>query len=310
MDLDKIASVKKVLLIVATSFLLYNIYQAIITTIFVSHFPSAIIQLSNFINSSQPSLQLTLFLLQELAGSAGSYLRLIGGIFALNCAFLFYKRDVKYLQKLGITLLFESLYFLLLIPAGINQIVGSIISTSAFLNVYAGVSCLLQAALIFPPLFVLSRKLGKPQSLPSILKWASAAAPMYVFGLWVRHGLLWVLAFLPLGILNRVLGEAIGSVNSFLTLPIASIVFTIVWLNFRQRNRLNTWLVGTAIILVGVYFVIYDLIAVFVPIYFAFIPLTDFWMITLPVLGVAVFLAQNVVCQMNVILKSSRYKCL
>jgi hypothetical protein len=68
--------------------------------------------------------------------------------------------------------------------------------------------------------------------------------------------------------------------------------------------------VGTAIILVGVYFVIYDLIAVFVPIYFAFIPLTDFWMIALPVLGVAVFLAQNMVCQINVILKSSRYKCL
>jgi hypothetical protein len=46
---------------------------------------------------------------------------------------------------------------------------------------------------------------------------------------------------------------------------------------------------GTAIILVGVYFVIYDLVAVWVQIYLAFIHLTDFWMATLPVLGIAVF---------------------
>jgi hypothetical protein len=46
--------------------------------------------------------------------------------------------------------------------------------------------------------------------------------------------------------------------------------------------------VGTAIILVGVYFVIYDIVSVWVPIYLAFLPLTDFWMITLLILGVAV----------------------
>jgi hypothetical protein len=42
------------------------------------------------------------------------------------------------------------------------------------------------------------------------------------------------------------------------------------------------------IILVGVYFVIYDLVSVWDPIYRAYLPLTDFWMITLLVLGVAV----------------------
>ncbi len=163
---------KKALLIVAASFLLYNIYQTIISTIFISHFPLIVNQLPNFIKSSQPALQLTLFLLQELAASVGSYLRLIGAVFAFNCAILFFKRNPKYIEKLRIALLFESLYFLLLIPAGINHVVGSIISSSAFLNIYAGVSFLLQAALIFPSLFMLSQKLKKPQYSPTILKWA------------------------------------------------------------------------------------------------------------------------------------------
>ena len=287
MDFNKKAFMKKALLIVATSFLLYNIYQTIITTIFVSHFPLVVIQLPRFIKSSQPSLQLTLFLLQEIAGSVGVYLRLIGGIFALNCVLLFFKKDAKYLEKLSRVLFFESLYFLLLIPAGINQIVGSIISSSAFLNIYAGVSCLLQTVLIFPPLFILSHKLKKPQCLPSILKWAGIAAPLYIFGFWVRHGLMWVYALSPLGTQQTGLIDTIGSVNSLLTLIVAAIVSTVAWLTFRQKKKLNIWLVGTAIVLVGVYFVIYAFVSVWVPIYLAFLPLTDFWMITLPILGIA-----------------------
>jgi hypothetical protein len=284
----RLVFMKKALLVVAISFLLYNIYQATTTTIFVSHFPSVVIQLPHFIKSSQPTLQLTLFLFQEIAGSVGSYLRLIGAIFALNCAFLFFKKDPKYLEKLRKVLLFESLYFLLLLPAAINHIVGSMISFSAFLNFYTGISCLLQAVLIFPALFMLSRKLKNPQDLPSILKWAGFAAPLYVFGFWVRHGLLWVYALSPLGTPQTGLTDTIGSVNSLLTLLVAAIVSTVASLTFKQKKKLNTWLVGTAIILVGVYFVIYDLVSVWVPIYRAFLPLTDFWMITLPILGIAV----------------------
>jgi hypothetical protein len=140
---------KKALVVVAFSFLLYTLYQAFTTTIFVSHFPTVIIQLPRFIKSSQPNLQLSLFLFQEIAGSVGSYLRLIGAVFALNCAILFFKKDPKYLQSLRRLFLFESLYFLLLFPAAINHLVGSVISSSAFLNSYTGFSCLLQAVLIF-----------------------------------------------------------------------------------------------------------------------------------------------------------------
>jgi hypothetical protein len=290
MDFNQATLTKKALLIVALSFLLYTIYQAITSTLFVIRFPLIVTQLPNFITSTQPTLQLALFLIQELAGAVGGYLRLMGAIFALNCAVLFFKNDAKYLQKLRLIFLFESLYFLLLIPAAINHLVGSIISYSAFLNFYAGVSCLLQAVLIFPPLFMLSLKLKKPHNLPSILRWAGIAAPFYVFGFWVRHGLLWVYALSPVATNQAGLIDTVGSVNSWLTLLVAAAVTTVASIIFEKRKILNMRLVGAAIFLVGVYFVIYDLVSIWVPIYLSFLPLTDFWMITLPILGVAVLL--------------------
>jgi hypothetical protein len=288
LELERVALLKKALVVVAFSFLLYTLYQAITTTIFVSHFPTVIIQLPRFIKSSQPNLQLSLFLLQEIAGSVGSYLRLIGAVFALNCAILFFKKDPKYLQSLRRLFLFESLYFLLLFPAAINHLVGSVISSSAFLNSYTGFSCLLQAVLIFPALFMLSRKLKNAQDMPSILKSAGVAAPLYVFGFWVRHGLLWVYAIWPLETQHWSLFGTVGFVNSLLTLLVAAFLCTVLYLAFRQKKKLNIWLAGTVIALMGVYFVIYDLVSVWDSIYRAYLPLTDFWMITLLVLGVAV----------------------
>ena len=147
--------------------------------------PSVIIQLPHFIKSSKPNLQLALSLLQEIAGSIGSYLRLIGAIFALNCAMLFFKKDPKISSKLRRLLLFESLYFLLLFPVAINHLVYSIISSIAFLNFYTGVSFLLQVVLIFPPLFMLSHKLKNTQNMPSILKCVGCYSfcMCFVFGL-------------------------------------------------------------------------------------------------------------------------------
>ena len=156
MDSNGNSLVKKALLIVAVAYLLYNIYQAVVTSIFVSHFPFIFNQLPNMIESSQPSLQLTLFFLQEIAGSIGIYLRLVAGFFAVFSVVLFLKNDQRYLSKFGYALLFESLYFAFLIPAGVNHIVGSIISSGLDLNVYTGASFLLQATLMFPPLFLLS----------------------------------------------------------------------------------------------------------------------------------------------------------
>jgi hypothetical protein len=281
---------KTALILVAVSYLLYALYQAITTTLFVTHFPTVIVVLPQHITSSQPALQLRLFLLQETAGSAGSYLRLGAAILAVNCALLYFRNNPKYLARFRLVLLLESLYFLLLLPAAANHLIGSIISTSAFLNFYTGISTLLQAVLIFPPLFMLSRKLKNPQNVPSIQKWASIAAPLYVFGFWVRHGLLWVYALSSLANPQAGLFEAVGFVNSWLTLLVAATVTTVACLMFWKNKKLNMRLVGVAVVSFGAYFVIYDLVSVWLPIYRVFLPLTDFWMVTLPILGVAILL--------------------
>ena len=287
MESNKYSFIKKALLIVAIGFFLYNIYQTIITTIFVSHFPSIITQLPNFIVSSQPTLQLGLFLLQEVIGSIGIYLRLIAGFFAVYTAVQFIKKDQRYQGSFSKVLLFESLYFVLLIPAGMNHIVGSVISHSLFLNFYTGVSFLLQALLIFPPLFILSRKVKNFQNQPSVLKWGCIVASLYALGLWVKHGLIWVYALSPSGTQQPGVIDIIGLVNSLLTLLVAALVFITAWLNFRSKKKLDTLLLGGGLILIGVYFVNYALVSVWVPIYFAFLPLTEFWLITLVVLGIA-----------------------
>jgi hypothetical protein len=142
--------------------------------------------------------------------------------------------------------------------------------------------------LIFPALLMLSRKLKNIQNIPSILRYAGVVAPLYVFGFWVRHGLLWVYAIWPLETQHWSLFGTVGFVNSFLTLLVAAFLCIVLYLSFRQNKKLNIWLAGTVITLVGGYFAIYDLISVWDPIYRDYLPLTDYWMITLLVLGVAV----------------------
>lgn len=293
MNPNRNSSMKASLVLVAISYLLYTIYQAITTTVFVTHFPTVIVVLPKFITSSQPSLQLGLFLFQEIAGSVGSYLRLTSAILAVSCVVLYFRNDYRYIGKFRQVLLLESLYFILLLPAAANHLIGSTISTSVFLNLYTGVSTLLQAVLIFPPLFILSRKLKNLQKLPQIKKWVCIAAPLYVFGFWIRHGLLWVYALSSSAPMQAGFFETVGLTDSLVMLLIAANVTTAICLIFLRKQKLYVKLVGTAIILFGLYFVIYDLVSIWVPVYRAFLPLTDFWMATLPILGIAILLSHG-----------------
>jgi hypothetical protein len=275
-------------LLVAISFLLYNIYLAITATIFIFHFPSIVSQLPHFIQSSHPNLQLGLFLTQEVSGLVGSYLRFIGALFALYCALLFLRKDPNYLGKFRYALLFESLYFLTFFPAALNHLVGSVISTSPFLNFYNGVSFLLQVLLIFPVLFVLRHKFRRPQDSHSILKWGSITVTFYVLGFWVKNGLMWVYALSPSQTSRWSFVATVGFVNSWLTLLVAAVVCSAMCLAFRQKQKLNVQLAGAVAVLVGVYFVVYDVVSIWDNVYRAFLPLTDFWMASLLLVGVVV----------------------
>ncbi len=104
---------------------------------------------------------------------------------------------------------------------------------------------------------------------------------------------MWVYAISPSETQKNSLVGTFGFVNSWLTLLVAAIVCTIVFLTFREKCKLNIKFVGIALILMSGYFLIYDLVSIWDPIYRAFLPLTDFWMITLIVVGIAVLLNLN-----------------
>lgn len=288
MELTNVAYLKKALLVAALAFLIYNIYIATTAAIFISHFPAIAANLPHFFKSSQPNLQLGLFLLQELSGFVGSILRLVGAVFALSAAWLFLKNNRLYVSKLGYALLFESLFFLMFLPAALNHLVGSVISISQFLNFYNGVSFLLQVLLVFPALFVLSRKLQNPEESVSVLKWAGIVASLYVLGLWVKNGLMWMYAISPSQTVQWSFAGVVGFVNSWLTLLVATVVCSAVCVALWQKQKLNVWLAGAAVVFVGVFFLIYDFVSIWDGIYRAFLPLTDFWMVTLLIVGVAV----------------------
>jgi hypothetical protein len=102
--------------------------------------------------------------------------------------------------------------------------------------------------------------------------------------------LFWVYALSPSAPSQASFLWFLGFVNSWLTLLVAALFTTVVCLSFWRHRKPNLIFVGAAICLVGVYFIIYDVVSVWVPVYRDFLPLTDFWMVTLPILGVALWL--------------------
>jgi hypothetical protein len=276
---------KVALLMVAASYLLYSVYQAAVTTVFLFEFPSA---LNMFMNNQTIQFHLPLLLLQEAAGSLGVYVRLVAGLLAVQAAWLFTKGTGVPFEKLSKILLLEAIYFLLLLPSGINHVVTSYTIPGSLFNIYTGISFVLQPLLIFPSLFMASRKLKKSQENLLDFKWYAIAGICYVFALWIKHSLLWLYALLPLGNQQSSLISVVGAANSLITLLIAGIFVVVAYLNFDRKKRLNLTFIGITVTLVGLYFVIYGLVSVWVPVYCSFLELTEFWLIVLPILGIAI----------------------
>jgi len=274
------------LLIVASSFLAYSIYWAAYTVFWVYNLTFNIAAFLRVMNIG--TLQYGAIIFQEYSASAGYFLALIGAILAVQCTFMFIKNDKRYLDRLGKALFFEALFFLLLIPSSIHHLLGVALSWT-YVDVYVGLSFLLQALLIAPPVLMLSRNLRKPQNYTSILKWITIAAPSVVFGFWVKYLFLWLDTFSPLGPKQASLASIVGAVNSCLTLLIASIITSIACLVLYRKRKVDTRLAGIALILFGSYFIIYDLVSIWVHVYSSFLYLTDFWMIVLPILEIAAF---------------------
>ena len=295
MSLNKVDFLKKALLLVSIIFLLYTIYHTIVTTIFLTNFIPNIGQLpesiqipENFVSSTFPW---TLILIQEFTSSIGIYLRFFGGVLAVSSAYLFNKKDIRYLDRFSKVLFFESLYFVLFIPSGLNHV---ILSFSEFtfvgFNLYTGVSFLLQGLLLFPTLFFLSRNL-KRNKVAVNLRLIGATVTLYVFVMWIKHAFFWFFALSPLGGQSGSLLETIGAVNSLLTLIIAALVSLFGYMPLiRKTKKRNLRLIGASLILIGSHFAIYLIISVWVPVYSSFLGLTEFWMVSLLIPGFTVML--------------------
>lgn len=274
------------LVIITSSFLAYCLYWTAYSVFWIYNVTINITTWLRILNISN-NLQQNIIIIQEYAASVGFFLALIGAIFAVQCAVLFIKNNEKYLDRLGKTLLFNALFILMLIPSSIQHLLGFVLSWS-YVDIYVGLSFLLQALLIAPTSIVLSHNLRKPQNQTLILKWITISGPSVVLGFWIKYLFLWLDTLSPLGPKQASIASIIGAVNSSITLLIAGIITILACLVLYRKRRVNTSLVGIALIIFGSHFIIYDLVAIWVPIYRSFLYLTDFWMIALPILGTAV----------------------
>ncbi len=279
------------LLLVAASFLAYSIYwlvNGIIWGITVTQMLLHINQIS--LLSLMGTAELMALFIQEYCSVANSFVLFLCGVFATQSAIFYVRNNPNYLQKLRWALILLAVFSLLLVPASLHHLVGVTYGWH-MVDVYVGLSYLLQALLIVLPLFMLSQKMRSPQNPGAILKWAMIAGSLFIFALWLKYLFLWLDTLEPMNTKGHSLMSTVGTINSLLTLLIASI--GAIWGCFNLiKNRSNAKkMLAAGLILVGVFFVIFSVVAVFVPIYASFWYLTDFWMLTLPVLGIGVLLS-------------------
>jgi hypothetical protein len=287
------ATLKLALLIVAGSFLAYSIYWLINGVIWgytVAQMLLHIYQIPILTSMGAPAL--TALFIQEICSVANSFVLLFCGVFAFQSAIFYVRKIQKYFQRLRWALVLLAVFSLLLVPASVHHLLGVAFGW-VMVDVFVGLSYLLQALLIVPPLFILSQKMRKPQEAAPILKWATIAAPLFVFALWFKYLFLWVDTLSPMGPKEASAWSLVGAANSVVTLLVASAVTAIACYTFNWKKKFSKPLAGIALSLVGGFFIIDLVVAFFVPIYASFWYLTDFWMLTLPVLGGALLMSQT-----------------
>ncbi len=282
-------SLKVAIIIVALSFLIYKIYWTIqnifwfinLTTNFIPHLSS-----TQF-GGSMATLNIALLAFQEYSSAIGGFIGLIAGITAILSAIQYVKNNPNYIARLRVALIAEAVFFILLAPSSIHHLVGT-----AYLlpgsNLFVGLSYLLQVLLVVPPLVWLSQKMRHPQNLHSILKGATIAASLFVLALWFKYLFLWIDTLVPLNSQPENPINILGTANSIITLLLAACIFSVGSSRFNRGDKNSKNLFGYGLILVGSFFIIFSLVALFVPIYASFWYLTDTWMLTLPILGLAI----------------------
>ena len=245
------------LLTVVVSFLVYSIYWAA-TIPFSTYHVFTFIESPTFQNSPMNTpLEVQLVLFQELSAAIGFIINLIAAVLALKSVVHYVRNDQKWQSTLGKALIAEAVFYLLFIPTAIHHIVGTIFSLAG--PVFSvGLSYLLQALLIVPPFMVLGLKLKNNQSQDAIKKWVCIAAPLLVFAIWFKYLILWINTLSPMGPQQATIASTVGAINSWITLLFAGLLTTFACLGYYKSKRISKYLMSTALIVFGGYFLIYD----------------------------------------------------
>ena len=281
---------KIAILMVAASFLVYSIYWAIYGVIWANTFTQILVRINSgqggALYSLLGSAHLVLLFVQEYASVVGCFILLISAAFGVYAAVLYLRKDSKYKSKLRVVLIFTAVFFILLIPSSIHHLVGTALNWN-FVSIYVGLSYILQAMLIVPTLLIMSQKMRAPNNTASTLKWATISAPLLVFALWFKYLFLWIDTLAPMNTQTANPLSTVGTINALFTLLIAGAIITAGCVTLNKNGSKGKKLLSTGIILVGGFFIIFSIVALFVSVYASFWYLTDFWMIILPILGIA-----------------------
>jgi hypothetical protein len=282
---------KAAVLVVAAAFLGYCIYW-LVQDVFWGYQLTYIISHVNQISimSSMGAGELLAIFVQEFSSVVSGFVLFFCGVFAFQSALRYLKGNEKYFAALRRSLVLLAVFSLLLIPASLHHFLGVAFGWT-MVDFRVGLSYLLQALLIVPPLLIMSQKMRTPQNPPAIKKWACIAAPTYVFALYFKYVLLWLDALVLLGSKEASAASTVGAANSLVTLLVAGVVTVAGCYGVLKAKPWGRKVAASAVILVGAFFVIYSLVALFVPVYASFWYLTDFWMVSLPVLGAAILVA-------------------
>lgn len=274
----RVDSIEFWVFIVVCTYLGYAIYFAIYGLNF--SFATATSQYVYDMVSQNPWWWAILYYGSEgVAGTVGLILRAAAGIFALQTAYLCWRKkdtaQTKIKRKAGIALLLETGFFLAMIPSVIAAFAYNASTeylyyfdhTPGQLLLYGTAIPCLAMVLVVPPLLLkLRSRINHDASTQEIVKWGSLTAIAYLFVVfWFNYSMLWAAAMVryPYAQVQyglsfllepaNLLSFAITVFGLFLTAMLA-LLFTLSAIK-KQSNKSNLTRIGAVITALGAYFV-------------------------------------------------------
>lgn len=232
------------------------------------------------------------FITDYLGTTIGVVFRVVGVFIALAIVYLVWgpkpRSFLNVKKKFAVALLFEGIYFLLLLPINVYYLTRGLVPVLF-------IGYIMETAVVSPFLFVLSFKIWryKESAETNLLKWGSLAAIGYMVHIWIGNVFRWLSMVNESGITFLLNGIILaGFLNSIVTLSL-SLIFAVVgfYLLSNKRDRyVATRMFGIALILLGLHFVIFIAYSVIAGSSVSFILLTEIWPITLLGLGMSMLL--------------------